>query len=375
MNLRHLIIIAILSLFVSACSDGCSEEEPEEEPPPGVERLHFGTYHVCTLDDRQTVWCTGSNDYGQLGDGTTTKRSDLTEVAELGPMVGLAVGFFDTTCAWNDEGELFCWGNNDHGVLADDELEYSSTPVRIDELPPVVDVSLGAFHACALTEEQRVYCWGNHSRGQLGIDIGVGPIVYTPTEVELLPAARKVRAGGEHTCAIDQEGTLYCWGHNGFGQLGLGDDLPGTTIPRVVEGAPGNAVDLEVAFRHSCAVFGERRELYCWGTNDYGQLGLDDLERRTTPTEVPEIAYVDELAVAGGQVCVRIDRRVYCAGEVLRPVEMARQTGDGYFFTPSQSLHHTTELWSGVLAVCGRAETHAIACRGVQHQALGGDLF
>lgn len=363
-------------LFIASisCGDGCEDKTPED--PPGIELLQFGTYHVCTLDEKSQIWCTGKNSEGQLGDGTTSHRSELTQVVDLDAMTGLAVGYFDTTCAWNDDGHVYCWGNNEHRVLGDDDLELSSQPVRIDGLPPVIDVTLGAYHACALTESGHVYCWGNNVRGQLGIGRDAGAVVSTPQRVKHLENIRKIQAGGEYNCAFDANGALSCWGDNSHKQLGLGSvDVTTVDEPALLVLAPAKTYDLEVSFRHSCALFGERRELFCWGNNDYGQFGLDDLEPRNLPTAVPDIAYVDELATATGQVCARIDGEVYCAGEVLRPVEAARDSGEGYFFRPSQALKHTTELWSGVLAICGHSDEHAVACRGVQHTALSGEIF
>ena len=370
-HLLPILIAAIALALTAACSDGCST--PTDDSLPGVERLHFGTYHVCTIDDRQSVWCTGKNDHGQLGDGTTHTRSDLVQVVDLGKISGLAVGFFDVTCAWNEPGEVFCWGNNKEGVLANDDLDQSERPLTID-VPAVAEVTVGAYHACALTLDQQVYCWGSNTRGQLGLGTGVGPTVTEPTAVPDLTGVRAVRAGAIHTCAITDEGALYCWGNNENQQLGLGTGVPGTTTPTLVD-LPGPAADLAVSFRHSCALVGERRELYCWGDNSYGQLGLDDLEPRPTPTPVVEMAYVDELATATGQVCARIDSQVFCAGEILRPIEEARQAGEPFIFELSTALRGTTELWSGVLAICGKATDHAVSCRGVQHQALAGDIF
>lgn len=374
-TLATLVLFAAALGWLATGCDGCDEAPPQERPD--VERLHFGTYHFCALDEHQQVWCAGKNDLGQLGDGTTAGREEMTKVVGLDDesIAGLAVGFFDTTCAWNDDGEVFCWGNNTHGVLADDQRQFNPNPIRIDDLPPVAEVTLGAYHACALTEDAEIYCWGYNNRGQLGIGHGVGPVVTTPQPIEALEQVQQVRAGAEHTCAIDADGALFCWGFNEDGQLGIGEDLPGTTDPTPVDQAPDDAIDLAVSFRHSCATFGERRELYCWGNNDYGQLGLDDLDRRFLPTAVAEIAYVDELAAGGGQSCARIDDRVFCAGEVLRPVEIARETGEGYFFRPSPALQQTTELWSGVLGICGPADDHAVACRGVQHQTFSEELF
>lgn len=375
---RPLLLLAAVFTIV-ACGDSCDDdaEEPGDVPRiPDVEYVQFGTYHVCTLDDDHKVWCTGQNHFGQLGDGTTHQQSDLGEVAGLGEMSGLAVGHFDTTCAWNDDGELYCWGSNTHGMLADEDLSYSTTPVRIDGLPPVVDVDLGAFHACAVTEAGELYCWGSHESGQLGVGEGAGELVRTPQKVQGLDHVVGVGTGGEHTCALDQSGILSCWGSNQFGQVGL--DLFGVLHvhhPDRVGADLGEVHDFDVAFQHTCATFGENRLLHCWGRNQYGQFGLDDLDPRNKPAEVAEMAYVDEVATAVGQTCARIDDDVYCAGEVLRPVEVARETGEGYFFRKSAALKHATELWGGILAICGPADEHAIACRGVQAHDISGDIF
>ncbi len=373
-------LIAIVAVTATiACSDGC-DDEPEApaagERIPGVSYLQFGTYHLCTIDDDRKVWCTGQNHFGQLGDGTTHQQSELVEVAGLGEMAGLAVGHFDTTCAWNDDGELFCWGSNTHGVLADEDLTYSTTAVRIDGLPPVVDVDLGAFHACAVTAAGEVYCWGSNESGQIGAGEDIEEIIRAPRKVEGIDYAVRVGVGAEHSCALDQEGALYCWGSNQYGQVGL--DLFGVLHvhhPDRVGEELGPVDDFDVAFQHTCATFGDSRQLHCWGRNQYGQFGLDDLDPRNKPAEVVEMIGVDEVATGEGQTCARIDNAVYCAGEVLRPVEEARETGEGYFFRKSAALEHAVELWGGILAICGPAHQHAIACRGVQAHDISGDIF
>lgn len=364
---------------LAACADPCEvgPAEPDDEEPAGVEWLEFGTYHVCVLDERHQVWCTGNNEAGQLGDGTTQQQDELVRVRDIDDATGMTVGLFDTSCAFNHEGRLWCWGSNEHGVLADEDLELSAEPVAVEGLPPVVDVAVGARHACGLTEEGRLYCWGSHARGQLGLGPEAGDVVTTPRRVVGLEDVADVGAGATHSCARTEGGRVYCWGSNDTGQLGA-DLEPRIAVdePFDISGMfPEPVVDLEVGFKHSCGLVGERRRLYCWGANDYGQFGLDDLEARFQPVEVPEIAYVDDLAVGGGQVCVDIDERIYCAGEVMRPVEVARETGEGYLFRPSEALDRATELWSGVLAVCGPADGHTVACRGVEHRDVGGEMF
>ena len=360
------------TLAVFACFNPC--EQPADEEPPGVQTLHFGTYHVCLLDDEGKVWCTGVNEAGQLGDGTTKTRDELVLVRGIEDVVGLAVGMFDTNCAWNDAGKLWCWGSNEYGVLGDEELSMSAEPVEVDGVGSVVDVSLGAFHGCALTNAGDVYCWGSNANGQLGIG-EVGGIVTEPTRVEKLEQVAEVRAGGAHSCARTTDGEVYCWGSNETGQIGAeyvdpADVEEPVNISQFFE---GEAKALDVAFHHSCVIAGEARQLYCWGNNDYGQLGLDDLNPRIAPAEIAEMAYVDDLAVAGGQVCAQIEETTYCAGEVMRPVQEVKEAGGGFVFQQSEALGQAEELWSGVLAVCGPAADDTVGCRGVEHQEIGGD--
>ena len=370
-SFRFTSLIIIAALALTACADGCGGDEAAEEqeraPRPDVTFLQFGTYHFCTLDDLNQVWCAGSNARGQLGDGSDDDRDELTRVTGIGEMSGLAVGLFDTTCAWNEGGDLFCWGSNEFGVLASEDLDQSSTPVRIDGLPPVKDVTLGGFHACAVTDDDEAYCWGRNDKGQIGVGGRQGDVIHTPQQVTIPGGVHQIQVGGAHSCAVNQTGELFCWGTNAEGQLGIAlDAVAAVTLPEPVVFLPGAVVDLKVAFRHTCILVGERRRLYCWGDNSQGQFGLDDLEPRFEPVEIADIAYADELAVAAGQTCARIDDQVYCAGEVLRPVEVARETGEGYFFRPSQALQHTEQMWSGGLAICGLADEAALACRGVQ---------
>lgn len=359
--------LGLLLLLGTLGCGGCrSSEEPAQRP--GLERLHFSTFHFCGIGTDRRVWCAGGNQDGQLGDRTYQERHSLVQVYGLEEITGLAIGLFNTSCAWNEAGDLFCWGSNERYAIAQEDLRRIHQARPVTSLPPVKDVALGAYHGCALTKEQEVYCWGDNRRGQAAM--GTEREVQTPTKVESLPAIQKLVSGGTHTCALDVHGTIHCWGSNDYGQLGLGSGQPLATRPELVGLVRGRASDLSASNNHTCGLFGENRVLYCWGNNQYGQLGLDDLDPRDAPTEIAEMAYVDELATGGGQVCVRIEETVYCAGEVLRPVEVARETGEGYLFYPSQALMQTQELWGGVLAICGPVHDFSIACRGIEHRAL-----
>ncbi len=359
------------------CTDGCqtsSEEVEAEGPPPATVKMQFGTFHACVLDEAQNIWCVGQNDRGQLGDGSTSSQSQLVQVYGDQEWVDVAVGYFDVTCGIDERSELYCWGNNAHGMLADDGLEMSSLPVPIEGMGEVRQVALGTSHGCALNEEGEVYCWGRNEQGQLGLGPDLPPVVWEPTRVEGLEGVEQVQVGAEYGCALTEGGEIYCWGTTVQGQVGA--DIFGELYadrPRQVsveeDGESKQAKALAVGFDHACALFGERRQLYCWGRNRYGQLGLSDLDSRNAPAKVVEMAYVDEVAVATGQSCARIEDQVYCAGEVFVEADEVEAGDGGTYFSPSHALRQAETLWSGVVGVCGPAggpQGDAVACRGVQ---------
>ncbi len=364
------LVLMVMAVALSGCSDGCGEEVEGEEAEPETVKMQFGTFHACVLDDASHIWCVGKNDRGQLGNGSTSDQSQLVQVYGAEEMVGVAVGYFDVTCGWKEGGEVYCWGNNEHGILGTDDLEMSSVPVEMEGLPAVKEVAVGADHACAVTREGEVYCWGSHRQGQLGLGADSEEWVRTPTRVEGLDHIESVQVGAEYSCALSGVGELYCWGTAVQGQVGA--EIYGELYvdePRRVVVEDKEAVALAVGFDHACALFGERRQLYCWGRNRYGQLGIGDLDPRNGPTEVAEMAYVDEVAVATGQSCARIEEEVYCAGEVFVEAGEMEAGSAGTYFTPSHTLRHAQELWTGVVGICGPAPEaggDAVACRGVQ---------
>lgn len=136
----------------------------------------------------------------------------------------------------------------------------------------------GWAHACRITPDERVECWGNNSggtlpsaEGQLGDGTNVdrpipGPVVGLPE------AVRALAAGEEHTCAITVSGALYCWGHNEFGQLGDGSGTNRLVATRVTAFTEPVSMVTGGGY-HSCAIVGASRTVWCWGRNDSGQIG------------------------------------------------------------------------------------------------------
>lgn len=134
-----------------------------------------------------------------------------------------------------------------------------------------VQVVAGGQHTCGLQDDGRVYCWGANDHGQIGD--GSGRDQPLPVRVPLGGDAVQVAVGGAHSCALLGTGEVLCWGANNYGQLGNASDLDRAS-PDVVRDLPG-AISLDLGHRNSCAVRRDGR-VSCWGANDYGQLGMGD---------------------------------------------------------------------------------------------------
>jgi alpha-tubulin suppressor-like RCC1 family protein len=164
-------------------------------------------------------------------------------------------------------------------------------PVVVPGLANVRQVVAGASHTCALDAAGSVWCWGDNSGQQLGLtgDAGQQPSTDVPTQVPNVPTGvAQLTAGQKHTCARTEDGAVWCWGTNFYGQLGgSGGDSP---VPGQVDGIAG-AVDVRSGSNHTCARLLDGTAV-CWGQNANGQVGhvVDGtgalIVKVTSPTKV-----------------------------------------------------------------------------------------
>ncbi|MBM65143.1 MAG: hypothetical protein CMH55_02790 [Myxococcales bacterium] len=206
-----------------------------------------GTDTICVILENGRLTCWGRNDAGQTGTNHVTEGDpncaaacDATRryvVGDLGYVVHVAVGQ-GHSCALNANGALFCWGKNDHaqvGITSDEELCEGDvpcvrTPQHLGHLENIVDVALGDRHSCALNRQGSVWCWGNNTEGQLGTGSrgGIpgaegGHNFMEPVRVGGLPNnIAALITGPGNTCARSTDGRVLCWGRNDTGQLGSG---------------------------------------------------------------------------------------------------------------------------------------------------------
>ncbi len=263
--------------------------------------------HSCALLDNGSVKCWGNNAFGQLGLGDTDTRGD--ESGEMGnslPAIDLGSGQTATrlaasgshSCALLDNGNVKCWGNNAFGQLGQGHTRTlgDSTTDEVATIPAIdlgggrtaTQIATGSLHSCALLNNGSVKCWGWNTAGQLGQGHTRTLGDSTTDEVATIPAidlgggrtATQIATGSLHSCALLNNGSVKCWGNNGFGRLGLGDtdhrgnepNEMGDSLPAIDLGGGRTATQIAISVRHSCALL-DNGSVKCWGFNNRGQLG------------------------------------------------------------------------------------------------------
>lgn len=292
--------------------------------------LEVGDVHACAIDtDAAGVSCWGGDTYGQLGVGDFMGRLVPSLVALPRAARAIAAGY-EFTCAVLFDDSLWCWGQNDEGQLGQGDqagAPNASVPLPTGAGANWAAVAAGQGHACAIQASGSLWCWGRNSDGELGIGAGAPIQVRTPTRVGSDETWASLDLGQDATCAVKNDGTLWCWGADTFGKLGAAVD-PDAAPPRFVVpmqvGSDANWAEVSVDVFHACAVK-QGGTLWCWGRNAEGQLGVGDIADRSTPTQVANASDWSSVSVGRFHTCAeKIDRTVWCTGE-----NVAGQLGTG----------------------------------------------
>jgi alpha-tubulin suppressor-like RCC1 family protein len=249
--------------------------EPSPRPIAGDHEwrvLDGGEKHACGVTDGGGLMCWGN---------------DVEEPALLpAPAAGewrRVSASAKHTCAVDRDGELSCWGANNEGQLGMGDVAPRTDPTPLPDGGSFTRVTAGWTHTCAIAASGELSCWGNNREGELGLGADeTADRITSPAPVDSALEWQDVSAGEHFTCGIAADRTLWCWGHNDVGQLGLGDTLPRPSPARV--GTAADWVAVAAGRHHACAVRAGGG-LFCWGDNADGQLGVGYLTPREEPGE------------------------------------------------------------------------------------------
>jgi alpha-tubulin suppressor-like RCC1 family protein len=290
---------------------------------PAVD-ITAGCGHTCARTVDGMVWCWGDNRSGQLGGGSVNPQAPSpARVKTLEGGVAMVKAGSDHTCALKQDGTVWCWGRDvgDGATSGEGCIEGAcdTTPAEITSLgTTVAEVSSGSYHTCARKQDGTLWCWGDNGCWQLGQGATVQLNIPVPAQVSALGATvAQVGAGRGHTCARKQDGTLWCWGNDEDGQLGNGETpWEWVPAPTQVEALGATVIDISIGLDHSCARI-EDGTLWCWGNNWYGQIGTGSMEPvDPLPVEVKAMGtQTVRIATGGAQTCARKqDGSVWCWG-------------------------------------------------------------
>jgi alpha-tubulin suppressor-like RCC1 family protein len=278
---------------------GClmSETTPDPPPPPPLGQsvqVSAGAYHACAVLADATVRCWGYNGDGELGVGDRTTRLAPGNAVNLGTghtAKAIAAGSGHTCALLNDD-SVKCWGDNAYGQLGLGDsgsgtrrLAPAETPVALGEGRTAKAIAAGPRHTCALLNDDSVKCWGWNQYGQLGLGDNTNRNAPEATPVALGAGAKAISAGFFHTCALLVDSTVKCWGVNGYGQLGMGDNTARTAPAATPVALGAGAKAIASGHSHTCVVLDDNT-VTCWGWNEWWQLGLGDKTDRNEPTPV-----------------------------------------------------------------------------------------
>lgn len=319
---------------------------PAPAPSTLGQRLTAGQDRTMAIYNDGTVWGSGSNGNGELGDGSTTNRTAPVAVSGLTNALGVSAGGSHTLVVLKD-GTVRSFGLNTSGQLGDGTTSMRLTPVVVTGLTNVTMVAGGKTHSLARKSDGTVWAWGLNTNGAVGD--GSTTTRLAPVQVSGLTNVVSIAAGDSFSLAVKSDGTVWAWGLNTSGQLGDGT-LSQRTTPVQVPGLSG-IISVAAGGAHSLALRSDGT-VWAWGLNTFGQVGDGTTTMRVTISRADGMSNV--VAIAAGtshSVAVRADGGVYAWG-----LNTSGQVGDGTLF--SRFVPTATVGMYGGLAVAAGA-THS----------------
>ncbi len=270
-----------------------------------AEALFAGGHRTCARFADATARCWGA---GALSGASPTGPKTQPALVPLSGRIDQVGMGHAHICALNDQGKLWCWGENDKGQLGNGGRTASNTPLEVQS-NEVTQVALGRHFSCALTRRNTIECWGDNGSGQLrGRHEGhstVAPVAGVSNVAQLASYANT-------TCGRLKDGTVICWGQEMTQARAKGADW---RAPHVIEGI-ARTKDLMLQEGYGCALLTDRTAR-CFGINDAGQLGNTTATPAPVATPVESLSGVKKMISNGATTCALVPGgRIKCWGAV-----------------------------------------------------------
>jgi alpha-tubulin suppressor-like RCC1 family protein len=259
--------------------------------------IAMGSEHMCAISTDDDAYCWGSGTDGKLGTGVMQDSSRVPVLVVGGRKWRSISAGGAHSCGVTTAGVPFCWGTSVTGALGASGVSQSSAPVSVSVPAGVTFTRIvtGESSTCSVATSGIGYCWGTNVVGQLGSGSTSNSGVPIPISGGL--RWREIGMTAEpsfitHTCGVTDVASVACWGRGDLGQLGQTAPQTCTFIiawgcsrsPLLVSGVP-NSIRVVTSLESSCALT-TAGEVWCWGTNNNGQLGDGTTVTRTTPAIV-----------------------------------------------------------------------------------------
>ena len=290
--------------------------------------ISAGFYHTIALKSDGSLWAFGDNTKGQLGNGLAAfSQPAPVRIGIDKNWAAVAAGDFHSI-ALKTDGSLWGWGDNTSGQVGTGSVmpDTQPLPVRIGTAADWIAIAAGGSHSVALKADHTLWGWGSNAAGQLGN--GTNIYATAPVQIVLPPPFinsdwAAVTAGQSHTVAVKTGGTLRAWGNNTFGQFGVGtkldSDVPVQEIGLATNWAAATAGDSQSLGRKSDAT------IWAWGGNQSGQLGIGSNVDAPAPVKVgADTDWADVSSGSAHSVALKTSGTIWSWGD-----NALGQVGDG----------------------------------------------
>ena len=327
---------------------GLEEEDiviPKQIPTlKNIQAVSCGLHHSILLDHSGVVYTIGSNDRGQLGIG----KDDLSFFTNIPQLVEFPESIKQISCTLQStfclsiNGNVYSFGSNIDGVLGlgHNYPQYYISPQQIKTLQDGEFIECGILFTFCKTSKNQIYGWGNNEQGQLGV--GDMNDYYRPALCNFPEDTIDIKCGYEHTLVLTSNQEVYSCGNNNFGQLGGSFNGTNSSELKKIETLK-EIIRVECGFNHSLCI-DRNNDLYVFGDNRFGQLGLGDNNQVLEPIKHPSLSNIIDISKGGDHTFVKtLSNEIYAFGKNYDS-QLGIETEDN-LSTPIRVFEDNEDIW------------------------------